>query len=326
MGGKMEAVEDDHQSSRSAKFRTWMNKAEQVYLAVLRAMALIAATLLLVYATWLAVSGIYKVSRDATSVEVAEAQVRTEDITNILDEVGPSATKIDVPSDAVWKDKYNGIRQRYFALYKNHYASALKSDDKAWKELPSAVLPSTKDWLEAVKQGDIRPSADIEDLELLIKGMNDATSADITVSRISAYKKSKKVAVSRTVTDMKTETYCDYYSDYFDHCYSWGSRQVPVKRTVTEQKLPKGIYNPNDLFVKYHENFVQELSRQRDKNDADAESQRSAIHADNVQGEENFLTALQVIGIFGALMFLFLLIAVERHQRKIAAQLPVKEA
>jgi hypothetical protein len=84
-------------------------------------------------------------------------------------------------------------------------------------------------------------------------------------------------------------------------------------------KLPAGVLSHADLFGAYQDAYASRLAEKRQANAAAAERQRSEILADNLNGRERLWLALSVVGGFLALMFLFLLIALERHQRKIAA-------
>lgn len=84
-------------------------------------------------------------------------------------------------------------------------------------------------------------------------------------------------------------------------------------------KLPAGILSHTDLFGAYQDAYLSKLDEKRHANAAAAQNQREKILADNANGQARLLSALTVVGAFLALMFLFLLIALERHQRKIAA-------
>lgn len=97
-------------------------------------------------------------------------------------------------------------------------------------------------------------------------------------------------------------------------------RQVPVSRTVTEARLPAGVLEPAVLFGRQQERFLQLLSSRTEASAAAAENERERLAAANAKGSARLWTALSVAAGFLILMFLFLLIAIERHQRRIAAE------
>jgi hypothetical protein len=172
--------------------------------------------------------------------------------------------------------------------------------------------------LESIKQGDLNFTTDKDDLESLLKTLTAAADAKVTKDRLQAYKRAKKSQVSHTVNNMKTERYCSYYGYYIDQCITWDTREVPVKRTVTETKLPDGVLSPSALFSAYHNKYIDALVDHRSENAAEADKKRTEIMRDNATGIGRLWTAIKVIGSFVVVMFLFLLIALERHQRKIA--------
>lgn len=311
------ANEDGHASKRDVA--GFLNRMERVYLAALRTLALVIATLLLLYAAWLGVTGLYKVSRSADLVKETPATVTTEEVTNI-DLKAVQARESKAP-DPFKRERafYQDFRKRYFNLYKTKFAPFLQKDDSKISEQElEGKFVYLNNRLEAIRQGQLNFGADKADLEALLIGMTAAADAKVSQDRLRVYSSAKKSNVSRTITDTRTERYCSYYGYYIEQCITWDTREVPVKRVVTEMKLPDGVISPNDLFAAYHEKYINTLTSHRTDNAAKAESGRSEIIRGNVIGAENLWTALRVVGFFVVLMFLFLLIALERHQRKIA--------
>ncbi|MEJ6011508.1 hypothetical protein [Novosphingobium aquae] len=89
--------------------------------------------------------------------------------------------------------------------------------------------------------------------------------------------------------------------------------------TKVSMKRPKGVVSHVDLFAAFHRKYLDTLLGRRAENKQKAEAERNAILDANARGEADLLTAVFVIGGFLALMFFFLLIAIERHQRKLAS-------
>lgn len=296
-----------------------LNKMERAYLAALRTLALIVATLLLLYAAWLGATGLYKVSRNAASVKEVPASVTTEDVVDVdLKSTAAGAAKAPDPFKRE-RAFYQDFTNRYFNLYQTKFAPFLQANDaKTSKPAFESRYLHVGDRLEAIKQGALNFETDKGDLEGLLTGMTGAADAKLTQDRLRAYKSAKKTSVSRTINEMRSERYCSYYGYYIDQCISWDTRQVPVKRTVAEMRLPDGVISANDLFAAYHEKYVNTLVGRRSDNASRAQSARSEIVRGNAEGAESLWTAMRVVGFFVVVMFLFLLIALERHQRRIA--------
>lgn len=305
---------------RGERLAALLNRMERAYLALLRAGALAAATGLLIYAVWLGVTGLYQVSRSTKTVQEAPATVTTEEITSIdLKQARNGATKPDADPLHNARAYYQAFAKRYLALYRAKFEPFRQSDDAQIDAAAfDAAFVRTDAKLEAVGKGEIDFIKDKADLEALLKGMTAAAEAKVSQDRLRAYHNTRKTAVTRTVTETKTERYCSYYGYYIGECINWNTREVPVKRTVTETKLPEGVVTPIGLFSAYHEKFLTTLDAHRTENSARAENAREAILRDNAEGAQSLSTAVKLVGAFVVLMFLFLLIALERHQRRIA--------
>lgn len=87
----------------------------------------------------------------------------------------------------------------------------------------------------------------------------------------------------------------------------------------TGDEAASRVVSHTDLSGAYQDRDLSRLAQKKDANAAAAERERDEIIADNLNGKVRLWSALNVVGGFLVLMFLFLLIALERHQRKIAA-------
>ncbi len=247
--------------------------------------------------------------------------VSPEEVTAI--DLGQVAKEEAQPaSDPLTSQKkfYADFTKRYYTLFKAKFEPFKKADDPALdRKAFDQRYVSTDDRLDAIKEGNIAFQQDAADLESLLKTMTTAAADQKTVDRLRTYQSAKKVPVTRTELGTRQERYCYYYSDYFGQCGVWDTRTVPYTRKVQEMKLPPGIVSHADLFGAYQDAYLSKLAEKREANGAEAARARGEIMADNADGPVRLWSALQVIGAFLALMFLFLLIALERHQRKIAA-------
>lgn len=318
---------DDDMPRGSGRANEILNRLERVYLAAIRAIALCAATLLVIYAIWLAASGLYKTSRDASSVTEEPAVVSAQEVTEI--DVGKAA-KSDAASSsdplAVARRYYTDFGKRYYAVFKSTFEPFKKPDDNPLelRAFEQRYL-QTSERLEGIEQGALDFEQDRADLESLLTTMTTVASDEKTTGRLRAYQSAKKTPVTRTESGTREETYCSYYGIYTGGCLSYDTRTVPYTRTVQDLKLPPGIISHTDLFGAYQDAYLSKLAEKREANAVAARQEREKIIADNLNGRARLWSALGVIGAFLALMFLFLLIALERHQRKIAASVAPAE-
>jgi hypothetical protein len=149
--------------------------------------------------------------------------------------------------------------------------------------------------------------------------------------RLQRYKAARKVRVERKVQKTRTETR-DGWDPYSMSCADWyeSPRGCPVRRTVdvpytetvVSMEFPEGTQSHSQIFRAMQDRFYTLLQQKRDDNAADADARRMQIVIGNARGVESLGTALRIFAGFLALMFFFLLIAIERHQRRIAAALP----
>jgi hypothetical protein len=83
-------------------------------------------------------------------------------------------------------------------------------------------------------------------------------------------------------------------------------------------QFPEGTQSHAQIFRAFQDRYFSLLQERREANSSAAEKKRQDIIASISDGKLSLLTALQVLGAFLALMFFFLLIAIERHQRRIS--------
>jgi len=318
------------EGSRRARARAGdvLNKLELAYLATIRAIALIIATFLVFYALWLAVSGTYKTSKDVSSVSEAPAAVSPEEVIKIdLDKAAKAPSDANVDPFKAQRAYYADFARRYHKLFTAKFEAFKKAEDGALDQKSfDARYLSTADRIKGVADGGIDFQKDRDDLESLLTTMTAASSNATTIQRLQAYRAAKKNAVTKTISGAREETYCSYYGYYVNECLSYGTQTVPYTRTVQEMKLPAGVISHTDLFGAYQDQYLSTLAAKRRANASAARHERDAIISENIDGAVRLRTAFQVVGGFVIIMFLFLLIALERHQRKIAAATPSNDA
>ena len=324
----LETGEAEAEEAQKGSFKTramaFLGRAEGVYLAVLRGATLVFATILVVYAAWLGLSGLYNVSRNASAVK-EEAVVVSADEVAKADLGAPAA---DAPSAAIEpaqafnaeRNFYRAALDQYFKLYQTKFEISRKSDDKPLSKADfDKRFLNTDARIASLKSNEFNFEQDKADVTSLIKVMTDVAALPETQKRLGGYKSAERTRVEEKINRTRDERYCSYYGYYIDQCISYDTRQVNYTETKVSMKLPKGVVSHVDLFAAFHRKYLDTLLGRRADNKQKAEAERNAILDANARGKANLLTAVFVIGGFLALMFFFLLIAIERHQRKLAS-------
>ena len=309
-----------------------LEKAEKFYLRVLRAGILIIATLLLLYAAWLAVSSIYKLSRSTDSVVEEQASVSADEITNAEAPAIEKTVAANEPSqNPEHRRFYDAFAKRYFTIYQAKFERYRQTDDKklTLSEFDDTYL-NTPQRLQAIASGELSFEDDRDDLESLHKVMAEAADKPLTQERLVKYQKARKVPVQQKVERTRT-TYRRGWDSYSTACYNWYESPIgcsvmrPVQtnytETVTKMEYPKGTQTHAQIFRAFQDRYFELLQERREENAAKAERDRQNILAGFIEGELSLVTALQVLGAFMVLMFFFLLIAIERHQRRLSREM-----
>lgn len=306
-----------------------LDKAESFYLRVLRAVILIIATCLLVYAGWLAAMSLYKISQSPDSVVEQEAVVAADELTDA--EMPAAQVKAEAAgprSNAAQATFYASFVDRYYRLYRAKFEPYRQREDKQLTkaEFDGAYL-DTADRLKRLQDGSLSFENDKRDLETLLTVMTEAADKPTTIERLNRYKRARKVAVStkvertRTVREQGWDAYstsCAYWYESPVGCSVTRTREIPYTETVTKMQYPEGTQSHIQIFRAFQDRFFNLLEERRTANANEAASKRQSILEGIVEGKLSLFTTLQILGGFLILMFFFLLIAIERHQRKLA--------
>lgn len=324
-------IDEAERPAFGQRFSFALDRAEKVYLRVLRAIILVIATLLILYACWLVVSGIYHVMQSPDSVETKPATVAAAELVPpkkvIAEQKGDASDAGKGPTPAE-KKFYGDFVDRYFALYTTKFAPYRQKDDKELTkaQFDDAFVQSTA--RADALGGEYGFESDKADLNSLLKTMTAAADQPELVKRLKEYKFAKRQKVEHEVQKMKTVAYRGWDSDSTS-CSDWfyrpygcsvtRHRQVPYTTTVTSMELPKGVVPPAGLLHLMQDRYFDLLQQRREQNASEAASERASIITGNANGKVSLFTALEVLAAFLVLMFFFLLIAIERHQRRISS-------
>jgi hypothetical protein len=323
---------DEAEEGTSFRYRAKLvlDRAEALYLKVLRTVILLIATLLLIYAGWLAVSSAYKISRSPGSVKEEAASVNADELTDaqLPAEAQGSATPDQPQTNPQYARFYRSFAGRYYSLYRAKFEPYRHQDDKqlSLPEFDDSFL-NTNARLMAVAKGDLKFDDDRSDLESLLSVMTEAADKPATIRRLQNYQNAKKVPVTHAVERFRSEQQPGWDSSSED-CPNWYENpigcavvrtvNVPYTAQVSSLEYPKGTQSPAQIFRAFQDRFFDLLQQRREASAAKANRQRESILSGIADGKLSLVTALQLLGAFLVLMFFFLLIAIERHQRRLA--------
>ncbi|QZD92301.1 hypothetical protein K3162_12300 [Qipengyuania xiapuensis] len=326
--GNEDLVEDyewTEERSRSERFREILGQAEKIYLEVLRAAALIVATLILGWIVWLLLSSAYRIAQDPNSVEVEPVSLTAEEVIDIdMGEAAASERNADPEEPNV--SAFDTFAEQYHRLFKEKFEKYRHKDDA---ELSAEQFADR--YLSGFDEGEgdgiglgFGSPVSQSDYDGLLAMMREASNLPENIERLETYRDTPKVRREEQVRKTRRERYCSYYSDYFGRCYGYDYRTVPYTETVVRMESPDGILDHRQLFGAYQGNYLTKLNARRDANLSAADSERAERRQANAEGWLGLGNALWFAGLFMALMFFFLLIAIERHQRQIAIKLENK--
>ncbi|HEX8668878.1 MAG TPA: hypothetical protein VF727_10970 [Allosphingosinicella sp.] len=312
------------------RFGSALDRIERVYLKVLRATILIIATGLLLYAAWLGVWSLWKIGQSPNSVVEQPAVVVADELTNAempMQEAAPQGQGPKV--NPGYRRYYAEFVRRYFELFRTRFEPFRQKEDKQLsRDQFDDAFVDGEARLKATSEGRLSFEEDKADLEKLLTVMTEAAGKPQTQQRLQRYKVAKKVAVEKKVQKSRTETR-EGWDPYGYTCIGWYENggcptvrkvEVPYTETVRTMEFPKGTQSHTQIFRAFQDRFFTLLNDRREGNRAEAQRKREEISFGNLMGKMTLWTALQIVAGFLVLMFFFLLIAIERHQRRLAAE------
>lgn len=311
------------------QFGRTLDRAEAIYLEILRAVILIIATGLLAYAAWLGLWSLWKMAQSPSSVVEAPAVVVADELVNAEAQERAMPKQEGQQINPAQRRYYADFVKRYYGLFRTRFEPFRQQEDKQLTrdQFDDAFIESGAR-LQAAAKGELDFENDRADLEALLNVMTEAAGKQQTQQRLQKYKAATKVRVAKKVQRSRTE-YRNGWDRYSTSCEDWYYQpygcavrravQVPYSETVYSMEFPEGTQSHTQIFRAFQDRFFSLLNERRESNRARAQRERDEISLGNIEGRLTLWTALQISSGFLALMFFFLLIAVERHQRRIAA-------
>ncbi|WP_395649520.1 hypothetical protein [Brevundimonas sp.] len=316
---------------KKLKNRLSIDRIESVYLAILRIAVLTVATISLIAAAGFALDGLWRFAV-VTDVKQEPTAVAPAEVIAAMKMPPPAAERGDAQIPAHVRAAHAEFSSKVFSVYYSVYRKASeaykKSEDTTLTqaELMSALgydletyasgeVPATKLFVENTAYQQQAQTA-------VAAAMADATA----LGQLQEYKAAQKTAQSCT-TEYERRTMWDSNStacsDWFYQPYGCNvTRSVPVQRCVAA--YPEGIVSPTVAFGRADDAFRVIWAQRAEANAQAAADKRYAREETRSKIGPRLMLALQIIGGFLVVMFFFLLIAVERHLRRVAE--PTKDA
>ncbi|MDQ0836973.1 hypothetical protein [Sphingomonas faeni] len=305
-----------------------LDRIENLYLKVLRAALLIVATVLLVCALAWAAYSLSRVVRSPASVVEQPSVVSPSEL---VEQGSPS--KSETGAGVAGQNElraerayYDGFVKRYYALFRTKYQPSLRADDKRLTigEFDDLTINSAGR-LNAIRDGSLNYTQDKRDLDAFLPVITEASSSKQSTDQLGRYRTATKRAVTTQVQRTRSETRrgwdtmsqsCEDWYESPIGCAVTRSVDVPYNETVTVMRYPDGISSPGEVMKGYQDRYFQLLSERRTRNESEASSKREAIVEGQVAGWHGLSQSVLLVGGFLTLMFFFLLVAIERHQRR----------
>lgn len=310
-----------------------LDRVETIYLTILRVAGLAIATVCLLAALFFLGDALWRLAV-STKVDVEPTEVASADIARAM-QAAPRANaegEREIPEEVrkTHKAFVDTFWPRYYAIYKSAFDSYKKAEDELISpadlmnnlgyglESYAASVGGDDFSDEAMAVQHLVQNADYQTMALARVG--EAMRARTTVALLTQYKAATK-SEQRCVTVPQTRVIpqvCGYY--YVYDCSI--TRTVNVERC--EAVYPDGIVSPAQAFERADFTFADLYFSDRATKTADANYEISKREETRAKIGPNLQLALMIVGAFLAVMFFFLIIAIERHLRKVAHEAGAK--
>jgi hypothetical protein len=302
-----------------------IDRVEGIYLALLRIAVLTVATISLIAAAGFAIDGLWRVFV-TTDVKEQATVVSSADVVTAMKAPPPVTERGEAQIPAFVRQAHSSFAAKvfpaYYAVYRRASDTYKKSEDRT---LSQAELMEALGYdLDTYASGEVAATKlFVENADYQRQALSAVTAAMIeaeTVRLLHDYKAAEKTAQScstqyeqRRVWDSNSTSCSDwYYQPYGCNV----TRSVPIQRCVAA--YPEGIVSPNVAFGRADDAFRTIWAARSTSNARAAQDKRIDREITRSQIGPRLMLALRIIGGFLVVMFIFLLVAVERHLRQIA--------
>lgn len=309
------------------RFLSGADRLEVIYLATLRIIVLVFATVALAVAGFIALDGLRsfftstKVETD--KVTVAASEVAAE-IAQKQKEKDAALKGEAVESDEAKKAQarfLNGPFKAYYAVYRASATKYNKSEDPV---LTAAQLADELGYsIEAFsKSEDSTVTAFAANADFgaqITAAAKEASASPAYVQQLVRYRSAEKTAKSCSTKYVNRRV----WDSYSTACDGWWQSPIgcpairPMPTQVCQPAYPDGIKGPSRAFADFDGGFRVLWLKKADEAAAKASLEQARREALKGSSGSKLMQAVYVFGGFLTVMFLFLVIAVERHLRRL---------
>lgn len=303
-----------------------LDRIEDIYLTILRVAVLAVATICLCAAVYFAADALWRVAV-STKVETEPTTVSGAEVASKMRDAPDADRTSDGPAiPASVRTRHQqfvkDVFPAYYAIYRQASESYKKPEDKTLSsEQLLDALGYDLGTYAAGQDPTTRLFVEDENYRAQIKTSVTAALAGADAVRLlREYKAAEKTAQSCSTAYERRRV----WDSYSTACRGWYyepygcevTRSVPVERCVPA--YPDGIVSPAVAFGRADEAFRALWLEKFDKNASDAATKVSEREATRAQIGPKLLTALQIAIGFLVVMLFFLIVAIERHLRRLS--------
>jgi hypothetical protein len=304
-----------------------LDRVEDIYLTILRVAVLAVATICLCAAVYFAGDAAWRFAV-STKVETTPTTVSGVEVATKMRDTPDEERTADGPAiPAHVRTRHQvfvkEVFPAYYAIYRQASEAYKKPEDKT---LTSDELLGALGYdLGSYAAGeDPTTRLFVEDVTYRVQikaAVTAALAGSDAVRLLREYKVAEKTAQSCSTAYERRRV----WDSYSTACRGWYyepygcevTRSVPVERCVPA--YPDGIVSPAVAFGRADEAFRNLWLEKFDKNAAEAAKTIADREATRAQIGPKLLTALQIALGFLVVMFFFLIVAIERHLRRLSA-------
>lgn len=313
----------------------WFDKAERSYLSLVRQTSLIAATLLIFGASLLFIGGLALKIGNPDGIQPAQVSVGVADVVTTPENAPNRPASRPADNTPRWSRVLPAaFRERYHQIFRSSFAPYYRQADKQpdRKAFFETIFPTARlDYVEAFNDARLTGAAESAASRPLLVNLETVIAAAATdpgtIRELKAYQAAKRVQVCETVRRTRTRyesywnssaTNCAYWYEYPYGCSDVRSVSQPYTERVCRMEFPGQIANPQNVMLRLQDQYFAALDRKLQSADAEADGRRTEMMQRKASGGVAIETGIKAFLAFLGLMFIYLLVALERHQRVIS--------
>lgn len=263
-----------------------VDKAEALYLRILRWIAIFVATIILAYAAWNGLSSVINYVQTLQTVEVKPVAVTEADMvaaaTPPPTDAAPVRATVETESKKLPPSIYDVHAKKMYQVWKAEFEPYRPQSD------PALTFADFSEWYQTEYINGTLRKHDVLDWVLY----EDRTKADLEMSVEVLAKAAKDPAI---VVRMKAFQAGKSKNEFWDRY--------------------------DQMFMRLTDGYWVTLKIKRDAEIARAAAGQAELARKSAAAGSSFVQARNALVGFLGLMFFFLIVAMERHQRQIAAEI-----